>query len=147
MASLLTSAQKAIFKSALDDLFDTFKQDVVVYKEAQIQLVNINQSRMYGYNERVDISNINYIPVTGVFPALVNFNKKQNQDRLEDVGNYMSKGEISIKIKPDAHDFISNNGATINIEVADKMFKIVSSSSDRRYITPDYYTYYLERVR
>ena len=78
MASLLTSAQKVIFKSALDDLFDTFKQDVVVYKEAQIQLVNINQSRMYGYNERVDISNINYVPVTGVFPALVNFNKNKS---------------------------------------------------------------------
>ena len=85
MASLLTTSEKTIFKSALDDLFDTFKQDIVIYKEAQIQLTNINQSRMYGYNERVDISNINYVPVTGVFPALVNFNKKQNQDRLEDV--------------------------------------------------------------
>ena len=99
MASLLTESEKTIFKSALDDLFDTFKQDIIVYKEAQIQLIDINQPRMFGYNERVDISNINYAPVTGVFPALVNFNKKQNQDRIDDVGNYMSKGEISIKIK------------------------------------------------
>ena len=147
MASLLTSAQKAIFKSALDDLFDTFYQDIIIYKEAQIQLANVNQSRIFGYNERVDISNINYIPVTGVFPALVNFNKKQNQDRIDDVGNYMAKGEISIKIKPDAHDFISSNGATINIAVGDKMFKVVSSSSDRRFISPDYYIYILERER
>ena len=147
MASLLTESEKTIFKSALDDLFDTFKQDIIVYKVAQIQLIDINQPRMFGYNERVDISNINYAPVTGVFPALVNFNKKQNQDRIDDVGNYMSKGEISIKIKPDAHDFISNNGATINIAVGDKMFKVISSSSDRRFISPDYYIYILERER
>lgn len=147
MASLLTSAQKAIFKSALDDLFDTFYQDIIIYKEAQIQLANINQSRIFGYNERVDISNINYIPVTGVFPALVNFNKKQNQDRIDDVGNLMAKGEVTIKIKPNAHDFIISNGATINIAIGDKMFKIISSSSDRRFISPDYYIYILERER
>jgi hypothetical protein len=147
MASLLTSAQKTIFKKGLDDLFDTFKQDIVVYKDAQIEVVDVNQPRMFGYNERVDISNINFIPVTGVFSALVNYNKDQKQSYLNELGNLISKGDVSIKVKNDAYDFIENNGTTLNISINDTLYKILSSESFRRYITPDYYTYYLERVR
>jgi hypothetical protein len=147
MASLLTSAQKTIFKKGLDDLFDTFKQDIVVYKDAQIEVINVNQPRMFGYNERVDISNINFVPVTGVFSALVNYNKDQKQSYLNELGNLISKGDVSIKVKSDAYDFIENNGTTLNISINDTLYKILSSESFRRYITPDYYTYYLERVR
>ena len=147
MASLLTSAQKTIFKKGLDDLLDTFKQDIVVYKDAQIEVIDVNQPRMFGYNERVDISNINFIPVTGVFSALVNYNKDQKQSYLNELGNLISKGDVSIKVKSDAYDFIENNGTTLNISINDTLYKILSSESFRRYITPDYYTYYLERVR
>jgi len=147
MASLLTSAQKTIFKKGLDDLFDTFKQDIVVYKDAQIEVIDVNQPRMFGYNERVDISNINFVPVTGVFSALVNYNKDQKQSYLNELGNLISKGDVSIKVKSDAYDFIENNGTTLNISINDTLYKILSSESFRRYITPDYYTYYLERVR
>lgn len=147
MASLLTSAQKTIFKKGLDDLFDTFKQDIVVYKDAQIEVIDVNQPRMFGYNERVDISNINFVPVTGVFSALVNYNKDQKQSYLNELGNLISKGDVSIKVKNDAYDFIENNGTTLNISINDTLYKILSSESFRRYITPDYYTYYLERVR
>ena len=147
MASLLSASEKTAFKSALDDLFDTFKQDIVVYKEAKIQLIDINQPRMFGYNERVDISNINYAPVTGVFPALVNANKKQNEERLDDIGNFLTKGQVTIKIKSDAYNFINNNGTTLNIAIADDMYKIISTASARRFISPDYYIYVLERER
>jgi hypothetical protein len=102
---------------------------------------------MFGYNERVDISNINFAPVTGVFSALVNFNSDQKQNYLNEVGNLIPKGDVSIKVKNDAYDFIENNGATLNISINDTLYKITSSESFRRYITPDYYTYYLERVR
>lgn len=147
MASLLSAAQKAPFKKGLDDLFDTFKQDIVMHKEARIQILDINQPKIFGYNERVDLSNLNFIPVTGVFSALVNFNKDQKQNNLKEVGNFIPKGDVSIKVKQDAYDFIENDGPTINVSISDAFFKIVTSESLRRYITPDYYTYYLERVR
>lgn len=147
MASLLTSGQKALFKKGLDDLFDTFKQEIVVYKEAKIDLIDINQPRMFGYNERVDLSNLNFLPVTGVYEALINYDKNQKQDKLNEVGNFIPKGDVSIKVKQNAYDFIENNGPTTNISINDTLYKIVSSESFRRFITPDYYTYYLERVR
>ena len=147
MASLLTAAEKTLFKSALDNLFDTFKQDIVVYKEAQISLINESQPRMFGYNERVDISNINYVPVTGVFPALVSFGKKQEEPQLEILANRITEGQASIKVKSDCRDFIDNNGRTIGVTINDLMFKVVSSQSQRRYITPDYFIYILEREK
>lgn len=145
MASLLTDAEKSKFKGALDDLFDTFKQNIVVYKEAQIELVDAAQPRMFGYNERVDISNINYAPVTGVFPALVIFGKKQDETQLQDMANRVPEGQATIKVKSDCRDYIDNNGRTIGVVINDLMFKVVSSQSQRRFITPDYFIYVLER--
>jgi hypothetical protein len=63
------------------------------------------------------------------------------------VGNVVPKGDTSIKVKSDAYDFIENDSTTLNVGINDTLYKIISSESFRRYITPDYYTYYLERVR
>jgi hypothetical protein len=147
MASLLTETQKTKFTRGLDDLFDTFKQEITVHKEAQIQLVDINQPRMYGYNERVDLSNITFDPISANFYALVNYNKDQKQNRLKGVNNFITKGEVSIKVKVDAKNFIDSNGSTLNITINNTLYEVISSESVRRFISPDYYTYFLERVR
>ena len=147
MASLLSATQKASFEKGMTNLFDTFKQDVVIYKEAKIDIINIAQPRMYGYNERSDIDNINYIPVTGVFQALVTSSKKQNQERLEEAENIIDKGEVEIKVQSDANDFIQNNGKTLYVMINDLMYKFISSQSARPYISSQYFTYYLERER
>jgi cytochrome b involved in lipid metabolism len=147
MASLLSATQKASFEKGMTNLFDTFKQDIVIYKEAKIDIINIAQPRMYGYNERSDIDNINYIPVTGVFQALVTSSKKQKQERLEEAENRIDKGELEMKVKSDANDFIQNNGKTLYVSINDLMYKFVTSQSPRPYITSEYFTYYLERER
>ena len=147
MASLLSATQKASFEKGMTNLFDTFKQDIVIYKEAKIDIINIAQPRMYGYNERSDIDNINYIPVTGVFQALVTSSKKQSQERLEEAENRIDKGEVEIKVQSDANDFIQNNGKTLYVMINDLMYKFISSQSARPYISSQYFTYYLERER
>jgi hypothetical protein len=147
MASLLSATQKASFEKGMTNLFDTFKQDIVIYKEAKIDIINIAQPRMFGYNERSDIENINYTPVTGVFSALVTSNKKQSQDILEETENRIDKGEVEIKIQSDANDFIQNNGKTLYVTINDLMYKFISSQSPRPYISSQYFTYFLERER
>ena len=146
MASLLSATQKASFEKGMANLFDTFSQDVVIYKEARIEIINVNQPRMYGYNERSDIDNINYIPVTGVFPALVTFTKKQTQQRLEESENKIDKGEAEMKVKSDANEFIQN-GKTLYASLDGLMYKFISSQAPRPYISSEFFTYYLERER
>ena len=147
MASLLTSSQKANFEQGISNLFDTFKQDIIVYKEPKVVVTDINKPRIFGYNENSDIQNINYIPVTGVFPAIVKYTRDQKEERLGDTSNILFYGKVDIKVKSDANDFIQNNGATINISINDLMFKIISSQSVRRYISSQYYHYTLEREK
>jgi hypothetical protein len=147
MASLISNSDREQFEGAMDSLFDTFKRNVVIYKDAQISIIDINQPRMFGYNERVDISNINYTPITGVFPALISYEMNQNTQRNEDVGNPIEKGTAFIKVKSDANDFIQNNGRTLNILIDDLMFKFVSTESVRRFLTSNLYGYHLERER
>lgn len=147
MASLLSASQKNSFEKGMTDLFDTFKQDIVIYKEAEIQVIDINQPRMFGYNERSDIENINYIPVTGVFQALVTFSKKQSQQTLGLSENKIDNGELEIKIKSDANNFIQSNGKTLFVSIDDLTYKFITSQSLRPYISSEYFTYYLERER
>jgi hypothetical protein len=147
MASLLTATQKANFEQGISNLFDTFKQDIVVYKEPKVVITDITKPRVFGYNENSDIQNINYIPVSGVFSAIVKFKRDQKEERLGDTANLIDHGQADIKVKSDANDFIQNDGATINISINDLMFKIVSSQSVRRYISSEYYHYILERER
>jgi hypothetical protein len=147
MASLLTATQKANFEQGISNLFDTFKQDIVVYKEPKVVITDITKPRVFGYNEDSDIQNINYIPVTGVFSAIVKYKRDQKEERLGDTANLIDYGQVDIKVKSDANDFIQNNGSTINISINDLMFKIVSSQSVRRYISSEYYHYILERER
>lgn len=147
MASLLSATQKASFEKGMTNLFDTFKQEIVIYKEAEIQIIDINQPRMFGYNERSDIQNINYIPVTGVFQALVTSSRKQSQIRLDLSENIIDNGELEIKVKSDANNFINSNGKTLFVSIDDLTYKFVSSQSPRPYITSEYFTYYLERER
>jgi len=147
MASLLSATQKASFEKGMTNLFDTFKQEIIIYKEAEIQIIDINQPRMFGYNERSDIQNINYIPVTGVFQALVTSSRKQSQSRLDLSENIIDNGELEIKVKSDANNFINNNGKTLFVSIDDLTYKFASSQSPRPYITSEYFTYYLERER
>ena len=102
---------------------------------------------MFGYNERSDIENINYIPVTGVFQALVTSSKKQSQERLDEAENRIDKGELEMKVKSDANNFIQSNGKTLSISINDLAYKLITSQSPRPYITSEYFTYYLERER
>ena len=51
MASLISSTEKANLVKIFTDVFDTFKQEIVVHKEP-IKVVNqINLSAIFGYDE------------------------------------------------------------------------------------------------
>jgi hypothetical protein len=147
MASLISSSERSTFEGALDDLFDTFKRNIVIYKDAQISIIDINQPRIFGYNETIDISNINYVPITGVYSALITYDENQKTEKNTDIGNPMEKGSALIKVKSDANDFIQNNGKTLNVLIDDLMFKFVSTESVRRFLASNLYGYYLERER
>ena len=73
--------------------------------------------------------------------------KKQSQERLDEAENRIDKGELEMKVKSDANNFIQSNGKTLSVSINDLMYKFITSQSPRPYITSEYFTYYLERER
>lgn len=145
MASLLSAADKAVATGAMGDLFDTFNRNIVIFKESKITYTDTTSPQLFGYNERSNDSNVTYTQYSGVYPALITHNTNQDKPYLKDISQRVDKGEIYIKVKTDARDFIEN-GKTLNISADGFLYKIVSHDSRRNFLSSNLCEYYLERV-
>ena len=58
MASLVSSGEKAALSRVFDDVFDTFKRDVTIYKESVKILSSVSEANIFGYGDPKDPSDI-----------------------------------------------------------------------------------------
>ncbi len=147
MANLLTNFNPASFTGILADHFDTFKRDIIVYKEPK-KIINISASNnnvLAGYGESSDSENISFIAVSGTFPALINYQGKQDLPYIAEVSSSASKGVIKMKVEQDARDYIKN-GKTERVIVDNSSFNIISDDKLQNYLGLQYYVYFLEKT-
>jgi vesicle coat complex subunit len=86
MASLVTDEDKHGFTGMLADHFDTFKQEIVVFKAPVKVLQNVTSNDSYaGYGESSNQQEFEYVSVSGVYNAIVNYNNPK-----ENVSYYFS---------------------------------------------------------
>jgi hypothetical protein len=145
MASLLTNVDTSSFTGILADHFDTFKRDITIYKEP-LKIVNVSTNNvMAGYGESSDSENISFVPVSGVFSALVNYQGHQDLPYIAEVSSLASKGVVKIKVEKDARDYIQD-GKTERVVVDDSSFNIVSDDKLQNFLGIHYYVYFLEKT-
>ena len=145
MANLLANTDTSSFTGILADHFDTFKKDIVIYKEPK-KVVNVSSnSVMAGYGENSDSSNVSFVAVSGAFSALVTYQGKQDLPYISDVSANISKGMIKIKVEKDARDYIKN-GKTERVVVDNSSFNIVSDDKLQNFLGLKYYVYFLEKT-
>ena len=147
MANLLSSEDITSFTGALGDHFDTFNRDVVVFKEPR-QIVNSGpfDSVLAGYEGSSIENKITYVPVSGVFPAMITYEDEQDSEFLTELTSRVAKGELKIKVKEDCRDFILN-GKTEYIQVDNKSFNTVSEDKVQHYLGLKFYIFYLEQTK
>jgi len=143
MADLLSSTDKEFFSSVMGDIFDTFKREIIVHKEPQKIVTNVNVDGYHGYGESSNKENISYIPVSKSFYAMVSYKDNQGFDSDVSTGIEFSKGVVRIKVEQDARDYIVN-GDTMKIDVDDRPFKLVTDDSLKHYFGTRYYVFFLE---
>ena len=143
MPSLIPQADISGFTGALADHFDTFKREIIVYKEPQ-RVVNSGpfDSVLAGYEDSSS-TNVSYVPVSGVYSGLVVYEDDQDTRYVNMLNSNVNKGVIKIKVEKDARDFIKN-GKTERIEVDEKSFNTISDDKIQNYIGLNYYIFYLE---
>ena len=144
MANLISDSERAALGAMFDDIFDTFKRSITIHKEPKKIINQINTSHIFGYGDYSDIVNYTYVPVIGVFDAIVKYNEKQTIDFVEEINSQISVGTCSIKVKKECRDFIMA-GKTEKIEFDDKVFNIISDDAVKSFLNAtEFYVFQLE---
>jgi hypothetical protein len=146
MASLVSSGERAALSGVFDDVFDTFKRDIVIYKEPVKILSSVSESNIFGYGDASNQLNYTYTSQTGVYPALIKYADEQTENYNSNLGAGLSNGDVRIKVKKDCRDFIEQ-GKTEKIEFDEKTWNVASEDSVRRFLDSEFFVFYLKRTK
>ena len=80
MATLLSSAEISGITGIFGDIFDTFKRDVVIFKEPKKVISSINTENIFGYGEPSNAVNYSYVPQSGTYPAKIRYIERASDD-------------------------------------------------------------------
>jgi hypothetical protein len=114
------------------------------FKEPIKQISTISSSPVYGYGESSNLTNISYIPVTGIFPVTVSIFSPQSQ-MLEDIKIIQSTTNIKIKVEEEAKNFIEDGRKNEKVELEGKSYNFISDDAEiQNFQGLFYYIYKLE---
>jgi len=146
MPSLISETEKNNLTGIFNDIFDTFKRDIVVHKEPKKVISQINTSSLFGYGDPASSVNYTYQPVSGVFQATIRYNLDQETERLGDIPSQVSVGGVFIKVQETARDFI-NKGKTEKVTFDNKSFKVISEDANKSFLNSKFFVYKLEATK
>jgi hypothetical protein len=136
------------FSKQYDDFFTYFSRPFVVHKEPIKVLQQLQNAPIYGYGSNSDSVNYTYIPVTGTFNGRIYYNhsRKDYEDVDTDLKFIFAKGDVTLRVKQDAKNFIAN-GKTIKLEFDGKAWNIITEDILKKYLNNTYYLYGLEQTK
>ena len=146
MPTLISDTEKNNLTGIFNDIFDTFKRQIVVHKEPKRVVSQVNTASLFGYGDPARSINYTYVPVSGVFDATITYNLDQGQERLGDIPHDVAVGGVFIKVKETARDYI-NKGKTEKITFDNKSFKVASLDANRSFLNSKFFVYKLESTK
>ena len=84
MASLISDSEKGNLVNIFQDIFDTFKREIVVYKEPVKIIQQINLENIFGYGPASNQTNYEFTPVFKKISAVVRYSKNHQFSDVED---------------------------------------------------------------
>lgn len=148
MADLLTSVERQNISGIIDDVFDTFKREIVIYKQPIKTIVSTSVSPMYGYNQQSIEENYTFTQVSGSFYATIKYlNQKEEDNGFKDINAQIENGLVRIKVQEDAKDFINTSGENYKVTFDNKSFEFVSNDTPKKFLDNTKYYYILKEVK
>ena len=146
--SFVTANEQAILSGLLDNTFQTFQRDIVVWKTPIKKPINVSQEPQgsFGFGGAPLEQEYEYIPVSGVFPAVVRYASTRHIGEaqvLQDTNSMIPIGEVKIKVRPDCYAFIED-GLTDKISFDDRSFYFVGKPQAASFLGTLYYFYQLK---
>jgi len=146
MADLLTTTERQNISGIIDDVFDTFKRDIVVYKEPTKSVTDVDLDFMFGYDAESQSSNYTYTQVTGAYQATIKYIKSNVDDTSEILNTQIENQVARIKVNRSARDFIEN-GSNEKVTFDSKNFEFISNDTPKIFLGNTYYYYFVKEIR
>ena len=146
MASLITSEEAAALTGIFNDIFDTFKREIVVWKEPIKTVATINESYLYGYGDPSNLINYTSSPVSGVHSAVIKYTDEMESAYDSNVTSYLPEGEARIKVQTETKDFIEK-GKTERIDFDGKSFNVTSEVTPKMFLQNEFWVYHLREIK
>jgi len=128
MADFLTDEERAGISGDMDMVFDTMSKGrtITVIKEPIRTLVSLAPSsdNLFGFGDNQATPVYEYTPVSGVFPVVVMYPKVQEVPLNAETNVRVYVGLVSIKVKRDCKDFMSDGDAIQDIIMDDQHFNL-----------------------
>jgi len=155
--SFISDSDKSQFQAAYKTFFDNFKEDIVVHRRGKVQVVDVNLTQVFGYEESSSFGygtyqnepNHTYEVQNSTFKGLViessgqGFRNTSDYNFAEELRANLIAGEIYIKVEKECKDYLI--GATVErIDIRGKSYKLASKDSHVNKIITGYYFFKLE---
>jgi hypothetical protein len=150
MPSIVTDTELASLTTDLNNAFDTFSQnrDIVIWKEPKQVPIPPSSAAgaSFGFGGGEISQEFTYIPVSGVFKAVVRYASTRKIGRtelLQDTNAFVPIGEVKIKVTQDCHSFIGN-GKTDKISFDNRDWYFAGEAQACPFMGTLYYMYQLK---
>ncbi len=140
MPSLVSTSEIAFRTGALNDLFDTVKRSIIIFKEP-IQTINTSSNVLFGYEETSASDSVTFTPVSGTYYAQILYPRvsRNNSARTIDNKIILNPNSTYIKVKRDARDYIKNGTKTEALSFDDALWNIEGSEQVQNYLGLQFY--------
>jgi len=140
MATLLSSTEISGITGIFGDIFDTFKRDIVIFKEPKKVISSINTENIFGYGEPSNAVNYTYVPQSGTYSAKIRYIERASDDPyVMQLQSDIETTMVRLKVRDDARQYIKK-GKTEKVE------KIRGNEIIKNFLGSELYVFYLEEV-
>jgi hypothetical protein len=117
MSDLLTAEEKAEYSLAIQDIHDTWKRPVLIWKNAEQTIIDSTENFNYFYRNSPQLNQpTTYEAVSGVFDMRIRWGDPTKDNNLKDLKPEVHGNLCRMKMEQDAFDFLSNDAKHIEID-------------------------------
>lgn len=145
--SLLSSSEISGLTGIYNELFDTFKQPIVIIKEPVRSVVNAGSSDLWKYGDTSNESNYTYTPVSGIYYGLVDLDLKPKEVFLSDIEQKAQMETLSLQVQQDCRDYIEDGLKVQSIFIKNHYYELISEDIHDPFLSLDIYQYRLKLMK
>ena len=148
MASFISANDEAWFSESATQWFDTFKRLITIHKEPIKKIKNNTNTQLFGYGQQGQTTSqqVEYIPRSQDFYAVIKYNNNQDLNLLTDIQSYVaSQNYATMIINHTARDYILKE-KTEKIVFDGKSFNVISNGTLKYYFSIEYYEFIVQEI-